>query len=132
MARFYTNCYDKKNNNKFIGSIVGSCEIKKKGKKQGYIAMLAVENEYRKKGIGKNLVKLLLKIFRENYEVNEVAIETEVDNYVALGLYESFGFIRTKMFINYYLNGNSAYKLKLFEKKFVPVENSNNDDNENK
>ena len=107
-------------------------KLKKKGKKQGYIAMLAVENEYRKKGIGKNLVKLLLKIFRENYEVNEVAIETEIDNYVALGLYESFGFIRTKMFINYYLNGNSAYKLKLFEKKFVPVENSNNDDNENK
>ena len=124
-------CYDKKNNNKFIGSIVGSCEIKKKGKKQGYIAMLAVENEYRKKGIGKNLVKLLLKIFREKYEVNEVAIETEIDNYVALGLYESFGFIRTKMFINYYLNGNSAYKLKLFEKKFEPVENLNDDNNNN-
>ena len=109
-------CYDKKNNNKFIGVIVGNCENKKNNKKQGYIAMLAVEIEYRKKGIGKKLVLNLLKILKDIYDVNEYSIETEVDNYAALYLYESLGFIRTKMFINYYLNGNNAYKLKLFEK----------------
>ena len=110
-------CYDKKNNNKFIGVIVGNCENKKNNKKQGYIAMLAVEIEYRKKGIGKKLVLNLLKILKDVYDVNEYSIETEVDNYAALYLYESLGFIRTKMFINYYLNGNNAYKLKLFEKE---------------
>ena len=78
--------------------------------------MLAVENEYRGKGIGKKLVTDLLKIFKDVYDVNECSIETEVDNIIALNLYESLGFIRTKMFINYYLNGNNAYKLKLFEK----------------
>ena len=109
-------CYDKKNNNKFIGVIIGNCENKKNNKKQGYIAMLAVEIEYRKKGIGKKLVLNLLKILKDVYDVNEYSIETEVDNYAALYLYESLGFIRTKMFINYYLNGNNAYKLKLFEK----------------
>ena len=109
-------CYDKKNNNKFIGVIIGNCENKKNNKKQGYIAMLAVEIEYRKKGIGKKLVLNLLKILKDIYDVNEYSIETEVDNYAALYLYESLGFIRTKMFINYYLNGNNAYKLKLFEK----------------
>ena len=110
-------CYDKKNNNKFIGVIVGNCENKKNNKKQGYIAMLAVEIEYRKKGIGKKLVLNLLKILKDVYNINEYSIETEVDNYAALYLYESLGFIRTKMFINYYLNGNNAYKLKLFEKE---------------
>lgn len=110
-------CYDKKNNNKFIGVIIGNCENKKNNKKQGYIAMLAVEIEYRKKGIGKKLVLNLLKILKDVYDVNEYSIETEVDNYAALYLYESLGFIRTKMFINYYLNGNNAYKLKLFEKE---------------
>ena len=110
-------CYDKKNNNKFIGVIIGNCENKKNNKKQGYIAMLAVEIEYRKKGIGKKLVLNLLKILKDIYDVNEYSIETEVDNYAALYLYESLGFIRTKMFINYYLNGNNAYKLKLFEKE---------------
>ena len=110
-------CYDKKNNNKFIGVIIGNCENKKNNKKQGYIAMLAVEIEYRKKGIGKKLVLNLLKILKDIYDVNEYSIETEVDNYAALYLYESLGFIRTKMFSNYYLNGNNAYKLKLFEKE---------------
>ena len=110
-------CYDKKNNNKFIGVIIGNCENKKNNKKQGYIAMLAVEIEYRKKGIGKKLVLNLLKILKDVYHINEYSIETEVDNYAALYLYESLGFIRTKMFINYYLNGNNAYKLKLFEKE---------------
>ena len=52
--------------------------------------------------------------FKKNYRVNEISIETEVDNYAALGLYESFGFVRTKMYINYYFNANNAYKLKLF------------------
>ena len=57
-----------------------------------------------------------MEVLNEVYKVNEIYLETEVDNYAALGLYESLGFIRTKMFMNYYLNGNSAYRLKLFER----------------
>ncbi len=59
--------------------------------------MLAVEEEYRKKGLGKKMVELLIDIFKDTYNVNEISIETEFDNYAALGLYESFGFVRTKM-----------------------------------
>ena len=111
-------CYDKnkktENNELFIcGAVVGNIN-RKPNKIQGYIAMLAVENEYRKKGSGKKMVELLIDIFKKSYKVNEISIETEVDNYAALGLYESFGFVRTKMYINYYFNANNAYKLKLF------------------
>ena len=60
------------------------------------------------------MVELLIDHFKKAYKVNEISIETEVDNYAALGLYESFGFVRTKMYINYYFNANNAYKLKLF------------------
>ena len=111
-------CYDKnkkdeKNELYVCGAIVGNVN-KKPNKIQGYIAMLAVEEEYRKKGLGKKMVELLIDIFKDTYNVNEISIETEFDNYAALGLYESFGFIRTKMYINYYFNANNAYKLKLF------------------
>ena len=111
-------CYDKnkktENNELFIcGAVVGNIN-RKPNKIQGYIAMLAVENEYRKKGLGKKMVELLIDIFKKSYKVNEISIETEVDNYAALGLYESFGFVRAKMYINYYFNANNAYKLKLF------------------
>ena len=111
-------CYDKSKKNEknelyICGAVVGNIN-KKPNKIQGYIAMLAVEEEYRKKGLGKKLVELLIDTFKKNYKVNEISIETEVDNYAALGLYESFGFVRTKMYINYYFNANNAYKLKLF------------------
>ena len=111
-------CYDKSKKNEknelyICGAVVGNIN-KKPNKIQGYIAMLAVEEEYRKKGLGKKMVELLIDTFKKNYKVNEISIETEVDNYAALGLYESFGFVRTKMYINYYFNANNAYKLKLF------------------
>ena len=111
-------CYDKNNKNEknelyICGAVVGNIN-RKPNKIQGYIAMLAVEEDYRKKGLGKKMVELLIDHFKKAYKVNEISIETEVDNYAALGLYESFGFVRTKMYINYYFNANNAYKLKLF------------------
>ena len=111
-------CYDKNkkiSNDEYyvVGAVVGNIN-RKPQKIQGYIAMLAVEEEYRKRGLGRKMVELLMNTFKKSYRVNEISIETEVDNYAALGLYESFGFVRTKMYINYYFNANNAYKLKLF------------------
>ena len=121
-------CYDKnkkdeKNELYVCGAIVGNIN-KKESKKQGYIAMLAVEEEYRKRGLGKKMVELLIDIYKNIYKVDEISIETEFDNYAALNLYESFGFVRTKMYLNYYFNANNAYKLKLFYDKFIdePIE----------
>ena len=121
-------CYDKnkkdeKNELYVCGAIVGNIN-KKESKKQGYIAMLAVEEEYRKRGLGKKMVELLIDIYKNIYKVDEISIETEFDNYAALNLYESFGFVRTKMYLNYYFNANNAYKLKLFNDKFInePIE----------
>ena len=123
-------CYDKnkkdeKNELYVCGAIVGNIN-KKESKKQGYIAMLAVEEEYRKRGLGKKMVELLIDIYKNIYKVDEISIETEFDNYAALNLYESFGFVRTKMYLNYYFNANNAYKLKLFNDKFIdePIESS--------
>ena len=121
------NCFDKKENNKFIASVVGNCEEKRmKNKKKGYIAMLAVDPAYRKRGIGRKIVQLLIDVLINEYQANEVVLETEVTNKAALGLYESLGFIRTKMYSNYYLNNNSAYKLKYFIRDIVPENVSNN------
>eukprot|EP00829_Urostomides_striatus_P005294 TRINITY_DN1594_c0_g1_i4.p3 TRINITY_DN1594_c0_g1~~TRINITY_DN1594_c0_g1_i4.p3 ORF type:complete len:122 (+),score=48.16 TRINITY_DN1594_c0_g1_i4:58-423(+) len=79
---------------------------------RGYIAMLAVETEYRRMGISKKLVQMTLDRMREQH-VDECVLETEAVNEPALRLYESFGFIRDKMLPCYYLNGNDAYRLKL-------------------
>ena len=105
-----------------IGAIVSkSSKQKKTGMLKGYIAMLAVEQEYRRLGIGRKLVQLTLTRMKE-LGIAEGVLETETDNAAALKLYESknvfdcdvgFGFVRDKRLISYYLNGNDAFRLKL-------------------
>lgn len=43
----------------------------------------------------------------------QVVLETEYDNYAALSLYESLGFIREKRLYRFYLNGKDAFRLVL-------------------
>ena len=47
-------------------------------------------------------------------ECDEVVLETEVTNTAALALYENLGFVRDKYLHQYYLNGEDAYRLKLW------------------
>lgn len=75
--------------------------------------MLAVENHYRKQGIAKQLSKLLLEEMKRE-SVVEVVLETEDSNLAALSLYERLGFVRDKYLPNYYLNGSSAFRLKMW------------------
>lgn len=49
-------------------------------------------------------------------ECDEIVLETEVTNRVALSLYEKLGFVRDKYLYQYYLNGENAYRLKLWLK----------------
>lgn len=106
--------FDKNMNNKFIGCIIGKCERNKKGKMKGYIAMIAVEKDYRGKRIGKNIGELFISQCKNLYHADEIELETEITNLAALNLYGGLGFVRTKILYNYYLNNNNAYKLKLW------------------
>jgi len=82
--------------------------------KAGYIAMLAVEESYRRAGIGSALVQRIvkrMKIFR----CTSVTLETEVSNVAAMRLYEErLGFIREELLVRYYLNWGDAYRLRLW------------------
>jgi peptide alpha-N-acetyltransferase len=43
----------------------------------------------------------------------QIVLETEYDNFAALSLYESLGFIREKRLHRFYLNGKDAFRLVL-------------------
>ena len=81
-------------------------------RKRGYVAMLSVEPEYRRIGLGKLLVQRTIDVMVHNC-ADEVLLETEVTNTAALRLYESLGFIRDKRLSAYYLSGYDAFRLKL-------------------
>jgi len=75
--------------------------------------MLAVDPKHRRLGLGKKLVLMSIEDMKKN-GAEEIMLETEVTNLAALKLYESLGFVRDKRLMSYYLNGNDAYKLKLW------------------
>ncbi|KTW27659.1 hypothetical protein T552_02100 [Pneumocystis carinii B80] len=101
----------KKKKDIIVGTIICKLENHKKCLR-GYIAMIAVKKEYRRKGIASKMVEKVLSIMKEK-NTDEVILETEVTNKEAIILYENFGFIRDKRLHKYYLNTSDAYRYKL-------------------
>ncbi|KAF7326864.1 N-acetyltransferase MAK3 [Mycena venus] len=95
-----------------IGVIVCKQSMHRETANRGYIAMLSVSKNWRKRGIASTLVKNSLDAMKED-GVEEIVLETEYDNSAALSLYESLGFIREKRLYRFYLNGKDAFRLVL-------------------
>lgn len=96
-----------------VGAIVCKLDLHRKAIKRGYIAMLAVDQKYRKLRIGSTLVQMAINEMLLG-DADEVVLETEVTNKPALQLYEKLGFVRDKRLFRYYLNGVDALRLKLW------------------
>uniref|UniRef100_A0A6B2LK65 N-acetyltransferase domain-containing protein n=1 Tax=Arcella intermedia TaxID=1963864 RepID=A0A6B2LK65_9EUKA len=110
-------CWMAFDGDKTIGAIVCKLDIHKsrtelKTTYRGYIAMLAVNKEYRGKGLGSELVIKAISVMRE-HGCTEVILETEITNKGALSLYYKLGFLKDKRLYKYYLNGVDAFRLKL-------------------
>ncbi|KAH8101323.1 acyl-CoA N-acyltransferase [Cristinia sonorae] len=95
-----------------VGVIICKQSMHKSQRERGYIAMLSVRKEWRKRGIATTLVRKAIEAMTQN-GAEEVILETEYDNSAALSLYESLGFIREKRLYRFYLNGKDAFRLVL-------------------
>ncbi|EGO28548.1 NAT3/MAK3 N-acetyltransferase [Serpula lacrymans var. lacrymans S7.9] len=95
-----------------IGVIVCKQSMHKHVSNRGYIAMLSVNKNWRKRGVASSLVRHSIEVMKQR-NVVEVVLETEYDNAAALSLYESLGFIREKRLHRFYLNGKDAFRLVL-------------------
>ncbi|KAJ5953122.1 Acetyltransferase GNAT family [Penicillium verhagenii] len=104
--------------NEMVGVVVSKLEPHRSGPLRGYIAMLAVREEYRGRGIATKLVRMAIDAMIEQH-ADEIVLETEMTNTAAMKLYERLGFLRSKRLHRYYLNGNSAYRLVLYLKEGV-------------
>ncbi|KAI9758273.1 MAG: N-alpha-acetyltransferase 30 [Chaenotheca gracillima] len=99
-----------------VGVVVSKLEPHRGGPYRGYIAMLAVREEYRGQGIATKLVRMAIDAMIAG-DADEIALETEITNTAAIKLYERLGFLRSKRLHRYYLNGNSAFRLVLYLKE---------------
>ncbi|KAJ7584874.1 acyl-CoA N-acyltransferase [Mycena floridula] len=105
-----------------IGVIVCKQSLHRDLLNRGYIAMLSVSKDWRKRGIASALVQNSIEAMKSD-GVEEIVLETEFDNHAALSLYESLGFIREKRLHRFYLNGKDAFRLVLV----VPRSSSGSD-----
>ncbi|XP_014783727.1 N-alpha-acetyltransferase 30 [Octopus bimaculoides] len=108
-------CFLCMDGSKCVGAIVCKLDIHQGVIRRGYIAMLAVDAEYRRRKIGSNLVLKAIRAMLAD-GCDEVVLETEITNKAALKLYENLGFVRDKRLFRYYLNGVDALRLKLWLK----------------
>ncbi|XP_071495624.1 uncharacterized protein [Diadema antillarum] len=106
-------CFVAMHGSQCVGAIVCKLDVHKKMVRRGYIAMLAVDEDFRKKKLGSSLVKKAIRAMVRG-ECDEVVLETEITNKPALRLYENLGFVRDKRLFRYYLNGVDALRLKLW------------------
>lgn len=106
-------CFLAVHNGECVGAVVCKLDIHRKVVRRGYIAMLAVDQKYRKRKIGSNLVLKAIRAMSAD-DADEVVLETEITNRPALKLYENLGFVRDKRLFRYYLNGVDALRLKLW------------------
>ncbi|KAJ3449009.1 n-alpha-acetyltransferase 30 [Anaeramoeba flamelloides] len=105
-------CFNAMHKGKIIGSII--CKAKQHKKHfRGYIGMLAVDDEYRRKGIATTLVLKSIDAMKK-IKCKQVVLETEIKNKSAQALYFRLGFVKTKRLDNYYLSGEGAYRLKVW------------------
>ncbi|TCK03448.1 ribosomal protein S18-alanine N-acetyltransferase [Phorcysia thermohydrogeniphila] len=74
---------------------------------------IAVLPAFRRRGVGKELLKKLLDILREE-GVEEVFLEVRKSNIPAIKLYESFGFKRVGVRKEYYSGEDALLLLKTF------------------
>jgi N-alpha-acetyltransferase 30 len=78
---------------------------------RGYIAMIVVDESYRRTGIGSALVRCFIEQ-TTRMGAHEITLETEISNRASLCLYRQLGFRREKRLFRYYLNGNDAFRLR--------------------
>ena len=78
--------------------------------KKGHIVSIAILPDYRRKGLGKELLEKALEGMRD-YNVKEGYLEVRVSNQPAIDLYTKIGFMVTKQSKSYYKDGEDAYTM---------------------
>jgi len=96
------------NENRIIGYTIGYPK-----NESAEIISLAVDPNWRKKGIGKNLTNFLINHFKEK-GVKEIFLHVRTKNKVAISFNQNLDFKILKTIKNYYQNGDDAY---LMERK---------------
>ena len=77
--------------------------------RRGHIISIAVIPEYRRRGIGKELMVKAMEAMSNIYNASEYYLEVRVSNQPAISLYKKLGYKVVQRIPGYYLNGEDAF-----------------------
>ena len=97
-------------NETVVGFIIGQKQDSS-GTRIGHVYTLDVVTDYRRKGIGHQLVIELERLFNEK-NVKDCYLEVDVENAGALSLYRKLGYKELKRLKNYYSKGVDGVRLR--------------------
>ena len=98
-------CFVVESKNEIIGFILGGYTA---NKGEAHILSIALLQEYRNQGLGKELLKYFIKRI-ETLGYNSIKLEVNVDNKIAIQLYESLGFQIISRIRKYYQDDSDAF-----------------------
>ncbi|MCL2115992.1 MAG: ribosomal protein S18-alanine N-acetyltransferase [Methanobrevibacter sp.] len=90
--------------------IVGYIIFWIKDEDQGHIISLAIDNDYKRQNIGSELVKVAIDVFKK-FNIKRINLEVRTQNKEAIYFYKSIGFTCEEKILNYYENGDNAFKM---------------------
>jgi ribosomal protein S18 acetylase RimI-like enzyme len=96
-----------KKDNVIIGYVLGCPNFLEEKPDEIILMSIAIEKEYRRKGIAKNLIKLFLKSVGEKKCILQVRESNK-----AISLYESLGFKQETIYQKYYKDGENALMMR--------------------
>lgn len=74
-----------------------------------HIVSVAVMEQYRRRGIGRELIVQAMRRGRDVYSTSEGYLEVRISNDAAIGLYDGLGFKKVKRNYGYYMDGEDAW-----------------------
>ncbi len=93
-----------KEDEEVIGYIIGYL----RDNDEGHIMSVAIDPDYRGKGIGTKLIREDMERLKEK-GADRIGLEVRVSNNKAIKLYEGMNFHKTKRVKDYYQNGEDAW-----------------------
>ncbi|MHA2171268.1 MAG: GNAT family N-acetyltransferase [Candidatus Kariarchaeaceae archaeon] len=82
-------------------------------KSKGHIISVAVLPEYRRRGIGTQLIDEVLETLKTLNNITKVTLEVRETNTSAINLYKELNFISAKVLSRYYSDGENALLMEL-------------------
>ena len=99
---------------KIIKKLIGFIVVIKDREDQANIINFLIHPQFQSKGYGTLLLQETIKRIKRLKDIKKIVLNVQVNNYIAIKLYEKFNFQKnTKIIENYYQSGEDAYLMEL-------------------